>query len=76
MAKAGRSNRTDTATTRRKVEPASPPTWIKPQLAATPKSRGSNALCSLWGVLARFVLRPCYGRCLATPPWWEHVPPA
>jgi DNA ligase D-like protein (predicted ligase) len=33
MAKAARANRMDTSATRRRVEPASPPTWIKPQLA-------------------------------------------
>src|SRR5689334_5899810 len=34
MAKAARANRMDTSAPRRRVEPASPPAWIKPQLAA------------------------------------------
>jgi bifunctional non-homologous end joining protein LigD len=33
MAKSGRANPSDTILTRRMVEPASPPAWIKPQLA-------------------------------------------
>src|SRR5947207_9836896 len=37
MAKAARTNPTDTLSTRRRVDPASPPTWIKPQLAALVK---------------------------------------
>jgi bifunctional non-homologous end joining protein LigD len=34
MAKSPRTNPTDTLSTRRRVKPASPPAWIKPQLAA------------------------------------------
>ena len=34
MAKSARTNPTDTLSTRRRVKPASPPAWIKPQLAA------------------------------------------
>ena len=34
MTKSARTNPTDTLSTRRRVKPASPPAWIKPQLAA------------------------------------------
>jgi ATP-dependent DNA ligase len=34
MTKSARKNPTDTLSTRRRVKPASPPAWIKPQLAA------------------------------------------
>jgi ATP-dependent DNA ligase len=34
MAKSARTNPTDTLSTRRRVKPATPPAWIKPQLAA------------------------------------------
>jgi ATP-dependent DNA ligase len=34
MAKSARTNPTDTLSTRRRVKPASPPAWIRPQLAA------------------------------------------
>jgi DNA ligase D-like protein (predicted ligase) len=34
MMKSARTNPTDTLSTRRRVKPASPPAWIKPQLAA------------------------------------------
>ena len=34
MMKSARTNPTDTLSTRRRVKPASPPVWIKPQLAA------------------------------------------
>src|SRR5205807_9612286 len=34
MTKSARTNPTDTLSTRRRIKPASPPAWIKPQLAA------------------------------------------
>ena len=34
MTKSARTNPTDTLSTRRRLKPASPPAWIKPQLAA------------------------------------------
>jgi ATP-dependent DNA ligase len=34
MMKSARTNPTDTLSTRRRVKPAPPPAWIKPQLAA------------------------------------------
>ena len=34
MMKSARTNPTDTLSTRRRAKPASPPAWIKPQLAA------------------------------------------